>query len=335
MLKIVKISFVVLGFTLLSHGAGLADEAWKAPLHDGFDGSDFTPEGGLYYKMNDEQSAGKVEFQSEVKLSGKGALKLSVKSLCKKGDELCSERAEIWERTKLRAPYDQGIWFGFAVKFDDPYPKDDHRYLIAQWKREIGPDAKGDFSPFLGFRLDRGKLFVTIETNYQPGLNQPAAPGKCPEGSVPVWLRPDTNQMRMLMVADPIWTVEDDKGFADCTDKLKVTTHGNPLPEPSSGWIDFAVYSRPGPDGTGRIDIFANGKWIVTATGFIGHNDPGLGKNQYFKFGPYRAGASGNWTMYYDDFRRAVDCETVLRDKAACEAFAKDNGHQVTTTSNQ
>ena len=78
----------------------------------------------------------------------------------------CSERAEIWEKTKARVPYNRGVWYGFAVKFADPVPSGDHRYLIAQWKREIGPTAKGDFSPFLALRLNNGKLFATVETNY-------------------------------------------------------------------------------------------------------------------------------------------------------------------------
>ena len=52
---------------------------------------------------------------------------------------MCSERAEVWERPKLRVPYEKGAWFGFAVKFEEPLPQDDHRYLIAQWKREIDP----------------------------------------------------------------------------------------------------------------------------------------------------------------------------------------------------
>ena len=95
-----------------------------------------------------------------------GALKLSVKPLCTADDEGCSERAEIWERTELRVPYDQGVWYGFAVKFADPIPTDDHRYLIAQWKREIDPGAEGDFSPFLALRVRNGKLFATVETNF-------------------------------------------------------------------------------------------------------------------------------------------------------------------------
>ena len=65
--------------------------------------------------------------------------------------------------------------------------------------------------------------------------------------------------------------------------------HGNKLPSPDSGWIDFAIFTKPGPDGSGHIEIVANGKPIVTVKGQIGHADKGLGKNQYFKFGPYRA----------------------------------------------
>src|SRR5262245_14028180 len=110
-------------------GAAHAEE-WARPLFDGFDGSDFSPAGGLYYREKFEQSAGILEFQTDVKLHGEGALKLSVKPLCPAKDDDCSERAEIWEKTELRVPYDQGVWFGFAVKFGDPIPADDHRYLI-------------------------------------------------------------------------------------------------------------------------------------------------------------------------------------------------------------
>ena len=93
---------------------------------------------------------------------------------------------------------------------------------------------------------------------------------------------------------------------------ISVTDHGNKLPLPSSGWIDFAIYTKPGPDGSGRIEIFANGKPIVTVNGHIGHADKGLGENQYFKFGPYRAGHTNDWTLYYDDFRRSPRCADVM-----------------------
>src|SRR5690606_37938056 len=101
------------------------------------------------------------------------------------------------------------------------------------------------------------------------------------------------------------------------TDAIKLVDHGNSMPSPFSGWIDFAIYTKPGPGGTGRIDLFANGKPIVTVTGHIGHADKGLGDNQYFKFGPYRAAHTNEWALYYDDFRRSPRCADVLVG-AAC-----------------
>lgn len=302
-----------LAFGVVLCGAAQAAD-WTKPLFDGFDGSDFSPDGGLYYRDNFEQSAGTVTFEKDIKLHGAGALELGVKPLCTADDDGCSERAEIWEKTALRAPYTDGVWYGLAVKFGDPIPTDDHRYLIAQWKREIDPGAEGDFSPFLAIRLRNGKLFATVETNYiAPGEVRPetGADG-CPAGSTPVWYRPETNQMRALVATDETWTDSDGDLYRDCTTAISVTDHGNKLPPPASGWIVFAIYTKPGPDGTGHIEIFANGKPVVTIKGHIGHADKGLGENQYFKFGPYRAGHSTEWTMYYDDFRRSPKCADVM-----------------------
>ena len=54
----------------------------KSKLFDGFEGKDFSPDGGLYYRENFEQSAGTAEFQSIVKRNGNGGLKLSVVPIC-------------------------------------------------------------------------------------------------------------------------------------------------------------------------------------------------------------------------------------------------------------
>ncbi|MGH6861596.1 MAG: heparin lyase I family protein, partial [Phyllobacterium sp.] len=75
--------------------------------------------------------------------------------------------------------------------------------------------------------------------------------------------------------------------------------------------------TKPGPDGTGHVELFANNKWIVTVKGHIGHGDAGLGKNQYFKFGPYRAADKTEWTLYFDNFRRSPRCSDVL-DAGLC-----------------
>lgn len=297
---------------LCGASAGRADDT---ALFDGFEGDHFAAGGGLHYRDNFEQSAGTVEFQKKVVHSGEGALKLTIRPVCpENSEETCSERAEIWEKTELRVPYDQGVWYGFAVKFADPVPQDDHRYLIAQWKREIEPGAEGDFSPFLALRLRYGKLFATVESNYLPPLEagKDGVAATCEDGGTPVWLRPETNQMRALVATDARWNLSDGNLYHGCTDKILVTDHGNKLPDPRSGWIDFAIFTKPGPDGTGHIEIYANGKPIVTVTGFIGHADEGLGEKQYFKFGPYRAAKDDEWTLYYDEFRRSPRCKDVL-----------------------
>jgi hypothetical protein len=304
---------------MLLIAAGLSASAGETlnfanKLVDGFEGKGFAPEGGLYYKKNYEQSAGTVEFQDRVVRSGERALRLSVRPLCPITKALCSERAEVWERAKLRVPYEKGVWFGFAVKFEEPLPQDDHRYLIAQWKREIDAGADGDFSPFLAFRYNEGKLFITVETNLVPGTEgEKGKRARCGEGQTAVWLRPDTNQTRALIAFDKNFGPQNGDEFTACTDKITVIDRGNRLPAPDSGWIDFAVYTKPGPKGTGHIELFANDKWIATVKGHIGHNDRGLGENQYFKFGPYRAGGPGVWSLYYDDFRRSLRCADVLK----------------------
>ena len=118
--------------------------------------------------------------------------------------------------------------------------------------------------------------------------------------------------MRALVATDSIWTDADNSLYHGCTSAIQVIDHGNKLPLPSSGWIDFAIYTKPGPDGTGHIEIYANDKPVVTIKGHIGHADKGLGKNQYFKFGPYRAGHTTDWTLYYDNFRRSPNCADVM-----------------------
>lgn len=285
--------------------------AFEARLVDGFEGKDFSPAGGLYYRDNAEQRAGFYEFQHAVTCGSAGALKLGVRPIAN-GNRGGSERAEIWERTDLRVPYGRAVWYGFSVRFGEPVPQTDHRHLIAQWKREIGPTARGDYSPFLALRLVRGRLFATVETS----LRAADLAKRGSRGGTPAWLRREAGQLRALVAVDDGWSEADGPLFSARTDRITVIDRGGRLPQPGSGWIDFAVMTRPGLGGTGHVELFANDRWIATVRGDIGHDDAGLGARQYFKFGPYRSAAPGEWTLYFDNFRRSMRARDVLGARA-------------------
>lgn len=292
-------------------------------LSDDFELGRFAPEGGLYYKNNFEQSAGRVEFQSQTVRDGNAALRLSIQPICPMARTGCSERAEVWERPEVLAPYDAPVWYGLSMKLIEPIPKDDHRYLVAQWKRELTPGAQKDYSPFFAIRLDKGRLIMTVDTDSL--AVEPLGTGErkagCLPGETPVNDRPRHRQTRALVAYEEDMPVGEWRYVNGCTTDIAVVRHAPGLPPAGSGWIDFAFLIQTGPRGGGRIEILANDRWIATVTGHIGHEGVGLGDKQYFKFGPYRAAHSTKWTVVYDRFRRGPECIDVA-SAAACSALA-------------
>ena len=147
------------------------------------------------------------------------------------------------------------------------------------------------------FRYNEGKFFMTVETNLVAGprKSRRASGRNAARARPPVWLRPDTNQTRALIAFDKNFGPRTAMSSPPAPTRSRVIDRGNPLPAPDTGWIDFAVYSKPGPEGTGQIEIFANGKWIVTVKGPNRPQRQRSGRErQYFKFGPYRAGGAGS-----------------------------------------
>lgn len=308
---------------VLFAGAAAATDAdgQNIILHDGFEGTDFAPGGGLYYKNNREQGAGTHRFQSEVVRTGKGAVDLSVRPQCPGDNELCSERAEVWEKPEILVRYGDPVWYAFSMKMAEPIPAERHRYVMAQWKREIDPGAMGDYSPLLALRLMEGKLAVTIDTDTGAFVEIGTAerPTGCRPGEAAAAMPDEFNQFRALVAVEPGGRDAAGAGFTGCTPDLIVTPRGGTLPALSSGWVDFVFLVKPGPKGDGRIEILTNGQWIATVEGKIGHEGPGLGDHLYFKFGPYRAGRDNIWRLYYDEFRRGPACT----DVAPAETCAK------------
>lgn len=306
---------MLLAAMTLASPAGQLDRSGLV-LSDNLEPGGFAPEGGLYYKLNDEQRAGLVLFQNNTVRSGLGALTLTVNPLCAAQIAGCSERAEVWERPEVMAPYDKAVWYGLAVLLQEPLPRDGGRHVIAQWKRQILPGAKGDYSPFLAIRLFRGRLGVTVETDMVAThrIGSAARPDGCRPGEALVMNRTTARQTRALVALEAGSTRADYPGYFNaCAPGIQVTQN-QPLPPATSGWIDFVIRSGPGPDGTGHIEVIANGQHVVTVKGAIGHRGSGLGSNQYFKFGPYRAASRDSWSVSYDDFRRGPRCADVIRE---------------------
>src|SRR5262249_14417421 len=71
-----------------------------------------------------------------------------------------------------------------------------------------------------------------------------------------------------------------------CARDVQVTPLGL-LPNPFGAWVTMLYHVKPAVDGTGVIEVWANGQPIAVVSGRIGFRDT-ASKRQYFKFGPYR-----------------------------------------------
>lgn len=290
-------------------------------LKDDFEGKTFAKSSGLFYKKNYEQSAGTVRFVKTDPRQGKQALSLSIRPLCPVTKSGCSERAEVWEKKSVLVPYDDEVWYAFSMRLVQPIPQEQHRYLMAQWKRQIRPTAQKSYSPFVALRLDKGKIIFTTETDevkVEP-LGTAERPDKCKPGETLVDNRPHDQQTRALVAWQADMAPTQWRYHNGCTTEIRVKRYG-PLPEAGSGWIDFVINIKTGPRGNGHVRIAANGKPVALVTGHIGHQGVGLGPDMYFKFGPYRAGEHKVWTVMYDRFRRGPQC-TDVTSRAVCNQW--------------
>jgi hypothetical protein len=302
----------------LAFGLGIlpavASDPAQLRLRDDFEGPDFSGTSGLYYKDNEEQRAGHFRMQGAIVREGKGALEATVVPRCRPDAGKCSERAEIWERREVLAPYSATLWYAFSMRLDETVLHRDHRYVVAQWKRAIKPGAKIDYSPFLAIRIIRGQLAITVESDAMAtrARRETDPPHACAGYGAPAQQRVKVQQTRLLVAVADRDRHELSPIFDACAEGAQVIPRGGQFPQTAAGWIDFVFKVKPGPKGDGDIEILANGAWIASVRGRIGHEGPDLGPNQYFKFGPYRdGGLKESWRVVYDAFRRGPACEDV------------------------
>ncbi|MEM6665036.1 MAG: heparin lyase I family protein [Pseudomonadota bacterium] len=260
----------------------------------------FPDQSPLFYKDKAEQADGRYRFMFDadcpfVRLTLGGETR---------PDGIESERAELWEKRRVIVPYGAGAWYGIRVRCVEPIPRDTGRHLLMQWKGDIPFGNVPNVSPFLALRLSQGRLFMTADAMTLPESGEGAA----------VWQRAKSGQSRVWLADDGRPPAARQK-FDARSDAIQVETFGTPLPKVENGWIDFVFYARPGPRGDGRLEVVANGNRIVSARGRIGHE--GLTPGAYFKFGPYRDAAVGEWSVDYADFRRGPRCLDVAGPKVA------------------
>ncbi len=218
--------------------------------------------------------------------TGQSALAVSVAA----GDMDCEgscQRNEIRIANALRLNFGRGAWYGFSFQVrGDAAPGTLRRWVIGQWKEETNG------SPFLAQRYSGGVFHITVQDNDCRVLVARA-------GSTAQEFLETLN----ARAYGDFPFVTDVRDYA-CTPDIKVTYGEAPiLPDPYNEWVDMVYFVKGGRDGSGVIEVWANGSFVARLTGSIG-NDAVLGPTQYFKIGMYRDPMPGAASVYFDNFRR-------------------------------
>jgi len=223
------------------------------------------------------------------------------------------------QRNELRfAPRDlypalaDDIWYSLTFRMQgyggDSIPScGSARWVIGQWKYRHMLPGKG--SPFLAQRFDNGVLYLTVEDDGCRCMIAKAG------GDPDFTGTPDT---RPLLPVPPLkcFYSAGSKSRESCrpahlrlraADLATLTT----LPDPKQDWVRMTYRIRAGGPQGARIDVYANGRFIVRAEGDIDPHLPGNGVK--FKIGHYRDKIPVKAEMLLDEV-------CVSGDAKACEA---------------
>jgi hypothetical protein len=221
------------------------------------------------------------------------------------------ERAELWEADAITLPSGTEVWYRFSFMVDPALPLTAGRLVIGQWKQTN--IAAGDRSPVIAQRFNGRVFAITIEQDNTAPNHAPA------DTQCRIWIAVDINAARSPGASEAhrlglLGNGEAPQSGASSAlpslahDELEVF-HGagptpgaqeNPascahdvaikrydlLPDPFGHWVEMTYHMHlNGP--SSLLEIWADGRPIVTVQGRIGFRTEGTGR-QYFKFGPYR-----------------------------------------------
>ena len=227
------------------------------------------------------------------KRSGQRSLAIRVKGY--DIDDRCHcQVSEIRETRKVRLKFGEEAWYAFSFRLDAHGSNSiDKRWQITGWKQET------DGSPFVSQRLDNGVFHITLESDKSRVLIATA------QGEADSFI----SAMAKGLMSQFGYLTE--RAKYDGNDDVTLTYGNNPiLPNPHKGWVDMLYHIRGGLNGDGLVEVYANGRFIVRATGTIGVKKFG-GPTQYFRFGHNRAAMPGTATLFLDNYRRAATRQEV------------------------
>lgn len=213
----------------------------------------------------------------------KKSIAISVDGLMRGCGQSC-QRNEIRTSPRHQIKFGEEAWYNFSFRLAGA--PSTARWVSGQWKQQSGG------SPFLAQRFNRGVYSITVQDD---DCRVVVASSVAAAQNLPATEQNNTSNPRIFPVA----------GAKDtCNTDIKVEYSANPvLPDPYRGWVDMNYRVRGGRNGTGLIEIWANGRFIARVTGSIG-DEVTAGPYQYFKFGIYRNFTPGSATAYLDNFTR-------------------------------
>jgi hypothetical protein len=200
------------------------------------------------------------------------------------------QRAELW----LRETEEKGtdLWYGFSFRIDAPPAPaaDSRRLLVGQWKQA------GQYSPFLGQRFRNRKFYLTVEQDGPARLQQCRVLVAWEDGYDFSDFPPQHSFLHDGFDATGAKLPPD--YTTDCGSDLTIDRTAS-LPSPYGAWVDMVVHIKVDAQPDDLIEVWADGRKIVTVRGRLGYRDSG---RQYFKIGPYRDPGDTPVVAHLDNF---------------------------------
>ncbi|MDA0703930.1 MAG: heparin lyase I family protein [Proteobacteria bacterium] len=276
-----RLVLIVLASGFLAAGAPLAADP-AIGLEDGFE--DWPAAKRYWYFGQIRDYRYWIEHTNP--LTGGASLAIRVKAADQDCDGSC-QRNEIRVARAYQLPFGRSAWYGFSFRVEGEIAgHGSSRWVIGQWKEAT------DGSPFLAQRFDNGVFHITIQDDECRALIAKA------EGDPDRFLADVKARQveRFDFLSDPY--------LYECAPDIEVEYGEDPiLPDPKLDWVDMAYLVEGGRNGSGLVEIWANGEFVARVKGSIGH-DRTAGPSQYFKIGMYRDPAPGEATLYLDNFAR-------------------------------